>query len=304
MNRRFILFEETYANLSKGIRPPEISICSLLLDEDENKEEDTLLDCHSVKEADVTTFLSVRPLNKPEVQIFDGHLIETSSVLTSGSEVVLKALTGIPSQAKKRIVITAPNSAESLIKHLSSYAEVTWLESNDVWPTASDNARLWLEADIQTKTVLLDASTPEFAASARYFCEKANKNSINVNEFQLVEDSLKVVYEGNIKSIGENAALLLNSSFTQKSVKPNVYNGSITRNSVEVSKSLETHLPPEPPKTEAISIESPQNAADYLKQELGLEEGAHDYEVQDSEFLLVELSLLVQSKMGILQEIH
>ena len=297
MNRRFILFEETYSNLSKGIRPPDINICSLLLSEEENKEEETLLGKHTSEDSDVTAFLSVRPLNKPEVQIVDGQLIETSSVLTTGSELVLKALSGIPA-SKKKIVIVAPINAESLIKHLSSSADVLWLKSDDVWTTSSDNAKLWLDGDIQNSTLIFDASSAESSAAARYYCEKSKKRSIRVNEFQFTQDSINMIYEGSQKSIGRNAALLLSNTFVLNCNFNGTYKGEISVREVDVTKSLEISFPPEPPLTESVSVESPENAANYLKQELGLEQSSNSYDISDSELNLTEKILVGSIKDG------
>ncbi|MCM8537836.1 MAG: acyl-CoA dehydrogenase family protein [Lentisphaeraceae bacterium] len=290
ISRRFTLFKTTYSELSQGIRPPEITICSLLLDEDETTDDSNKLQSHALVDHDVTAFLTVKPLNKPEPTILDGKLLETTAVLTSGSENILNSLSSI--NGNKKIVIAAPATAEELILHLSSYANIEWVETGDQWPNAHSLATLWNQVATNESTLLFDSSTSESLALANFTCLQKAIESYDTKDFTLLNENILVLNDSGQTKVSKNSALLINSPLKARALTKAI-TGSINKTTGTLTTPLEVQLPPEPPKTESICIESPENAASFIKQSLGLEGDSANYELQEttledtSKFILV-----------------
>ncbi|MCM8532182.1 MAG: FAD-binding protein, partial [Lentisphaeraceae bacterium] len=292
ISRRFTLFEATYDELSQGIRPPEITICSLLLAEDEMNDDSNTLQSHDPMDHDVTVFVAVKPLNKPEPTILDGKLLETTAVLTSGSENILNSLSAI--NGKKKIIVAAPATAEELILHLSSCGDVEWIETGDQWPSSHALVDLWKQIDTSDSTLLFDSSTPDALALANYTCSQKSIDSYDTKDFTLLKDNILILNDSGQHKVTKSSALLINSSL--KVTAPNTANvGEINKVVGTIPTPLEVQLPPEPPKTESICIESPESAASFIKQSLGLEGDSANYELKETDQLDINKFILVGS---------
>ncbi|MCP4456708.1 MAG: hypothetical protein GY816_01570, partial [Cytophagales bacterium] len=144
VHRKMHLFDSVYSRLSRGIRPPEITIPGFLL---ETLEEDSdicqLGNDNQESKIKIQAFLASRPMNRPETEIIDGQNIDDSTTLTSGSLRLLNRLKLIPKNCEIEIVCAAPESAQSLIQHLSSIANVNWIDTGNKWPGADICANIW-----------------------------------------------------------------------------------------------------------------------------------------------------------------
>ena len=299
VNKRFRLFDTAYGQLAKGIRPAEIVIPGLLLEELEEDSERTVLTGDSSKaKVKVQAFIPVRPMNKPETEILDGQNIDDTSILTAGGLRLFNRLRSLPQQCSVEIICAAPESAQGLIQHLSSVGDVKWLSTGDKWPGASVCTDFWKNHCDNEALLIFDGSTPEWQGVASYIISQKGRTSKNAQEFKLNKDSLSVLNESGKADIKISDALILTANFKGPLAHNSRTPGKVEKVQAPEFKILEALLPPEPPKQESANIDSPETAADYLSKELGIEQSEHQFKLSENSEISISRNCLIGNIKG------
>jgi len=296
INTLFTKFNWDYERLSRGIRPPEIQLTDFLLDKLAAEAESYTLPAHCQQsKINVAACLYIQPLNKPEPQISNQQLHEDCAVLSSGSRVVFDALCSLPQECNKEIFIAAPANAAGLIQHLSSFADVTWLSTGEQWPVASE-ATKYFSQHIKHKTLLLlDGSNHENLASAANLCAMLKFQPYEVNEFCLANNKLSIQNSGGITSCDCDQALILSSHFKQRPQSAQTQAGKIRRIHIEVTAASSITLPPPATQKAELCVNSPDSAANYLNEKLGLKNTSGIYSYHESNKILTADHMLLGS---------
>ncbi|MCM8526627.1 MAG: FAD-binding protein, partial [Lentisphaeraceae bacterium] len=284
-NKRFQLFDHAYAMLSKGVRPPEIVLPGLLLDEiDETSESTSLSSDNPNTNIKVQAFLATRPLNRPETEIIKGFNVDDSSILTSGSLKLFNRIKTLPKSVEVEIVCAAPQNAQSLILHLSSVAKVKWINTNEKWPSADSCAQLWKKHLKVDHYLLFDGSSPAWMGAASYLASSLKIKTAFADEFSFNgKNSLTVLKDAKSSSIDSCTALITSQSFKYPDSVSQRCSGTIESAEKFEVEIISASLPPEPEKVEDAVVKDPETAAGYLSKELGIEQS-------DTEFLFEEMS--------------
>ena len=299
VNKRFRLFDTAYGQLAKGIRPAEIVIPGLLLEELEEDSERTVLTGDSSKaKVKVQAFIPVRPMNKPETEILDGQNIDDTSILTAGGLRLFNRLRSLPQQCSVEIICAAPESAQGLIQHLSSVGDVKWLSTSDKWPGASVCTDFWKNHCDNEALLIFDGSTPEWQGVASYIISQKGRTSKNAQEFKLNKDSLSVLNESGKADLKISDELILTANFKGPLAHNSRTPGKVEKVQAPEFKILEALLPPEPPKQESANIDSPETAADYLSKELGIEQSEHQFKLAENSEISISRNCLIGNIKG------
>ena len=283
VHRKLHLFDSAYADLAKGIRPPEITIPGLLLESIEEHSEDCILKEDSSSESlKIQAFLSTRPMNKPETEIVDGQNIDDSSILTSGSLVLFNRLKALPKNCQVEIVCAAPESAQSLILHLSSIANVKWVDTANKWPGADCAANIWKEHVDKDALLIFDGSSASWQAAANYVISKSQLKPELVSEFSIKGTSINIISDSKVQILAEQHAIITSASFKGPQQTSDRGAGKITKTEIFDYAIIEAKLPPEPEKSESQNVDSPESAAAYLSKELGIEQSESSFKLNES----------------------
>ena len=272
------IFDSLYGALQQGKRPPEVTITNLVLDQLAEQNSELALEHHdSLASGDALAFFIIKPLNQPEPLIEDSQLKELTAVLTNGSEQLFRVIKGLPEKVNRRIVIAAPECAEDLILHLTSYADVTWLHTGNHWPTTDDCSRLWKNHLSPQSTMLFSGLSPDELASANYVLTKNDLEGTQIQELCWNNNALKILSANRSQISLPNQSLILNATFRENHLKTTYHNGSINRIDVHTPKPINAHYPAVPEVHANIEVTTPDQVAEYLKEQLNFEKSANNY---------------------------
>jgi len=300
VHRKMHLFDSAYSNLAKGIRPPEITIPGILLEELEDESDACLLKNDSQNsKIRIQAFLSTRPLNRPETEIVNGQNIDDSSALNSGSLALFNRLKSLPESCEIEIVCAAPESAQSLILHLSSIANVKWVDTANKWPGADICAQIWKNEVKQDHLLIFDGSSPDWLSAASFLIDGKNLKAELASEFSLNENDISVLFESQEKLIDNKSSIILSSSFKGPEVYSSRNPGKVIKSEIFNYEIIEAQLPPEPTKIESEEVDTPETAATYLSKELGIEQSESEFNItENSEGNSLGLCLVGSIKNG------
>ena len=283
VHKRFHLFDSAYGQLAKGIRPPEIELPSLLLDKLEEDSESCVLPQDKTSDKiKIQAFLASRPMNKPETEISEGQNVDDTSILTSGSLTLFNRLKAVPESCEVEIVCAAPESAQNLIQHLSSIANVVWINTGNKWPGADTCSKIWKEKVNKECQLIFDGSSADWLGAANFVISSSGLMAENINEFSLLDDKIKVLKESEQSQLKASSALILGAAFKAPECSTTRKPGTVSKTESSDFKIIEASLPPEPEKVESAKIDSPETAAAYLSKELGIEQSDCEFSISEN----------------------
>ena len=296
VHRKMHLFDSAYSRLSKGIRPPEITIPGLLLDKMEEHSEDCILPGDTAEsDVKIQAFLACRPLNKPQTEILNGKNIDDQTSLTNGSLKLFNRLKSLPAGYQIEIVIAAPQSAQGLVRHLSSIANIKWINTKQDWPGADTCTGLWKEQLKEDHLLVFDGSSSEWLGAAGYAIASAGKTPQPLTEFSIQKDGIHILSDSGRSVLKDNSAIILASGFNFPAAAPKRKPGNIIETASSDISILKALLPAEPEKTESAHIDSADSAAAYLSKELGIEPNDNVFILNEVEYSGIDNVCLVGS---------